>query len=69
MKEDNSTVKNKTCPNCDENFICISDDIERCECYPIPLHKDDLHKIKNNFLGCLCKRCLIQFSSIEIDFQ
>ena len=69
MEENKSSVKNKTCPNCKKDFLCLSDDIGSCECNLIPLHSDDLLKISGNFNGCLCKSCLIQLSSIQINFK
>ena len=36
MEENKSSVKNKTCPNCKKDFLCLSDDIGSCECNLVP---------------------------------
>jgi hypothetical protein len=53
----------KTCPKCKNEFICKQDDIVNCDCYLIPIDSAGREVLKKTFEGCLCKKCLLEYTN------
>lgn len=56
----------KSCPRCSRDFECRSDDIFNCDCINIPLSKEDLVWLAQNYEDCLCTACLKVISEIRV---
>ncbi|MBN1181431.1 MAG: cysteine-rich CWC family protein [Bacteroidales bacterium] len=58
----NSSDKNvtKVCSNCNEHFICCTEDDCWCENYAIT--KGNMYLILQNFADCICPECLKKYS-------
>ncbi len=48
------------CPRCGSSFICYKD--ESCWCTDLRIHPTTRESIKQEFKGCLCKKCLSFYS-------
>ena len=46
----------KICPSCGKNLSCYKSD--SCWCFSINLSEEQLSKIGDKFVGCLCPTCL-----------
>lgn len=53
----------KICPHCHASFICKAHDIANCECQSVKLSSNELAFIKQNYVDCLCPKCLSQVNS------
>jgi 7,8-dihydroneopterin aldolase/epimerase/oxygenase len=50
----------KRCPRCTNPFICYSDD--HCWCQSIAVHSTTREALQEQFKGCLCKSCLMEYA-------
>ncbi|MBC8283054.1 MAG: cysteine-rich CWC family protein [Nitrospinae bacterium] len=48
----------KACSRCGVLFECENDSPKPCQCDAVPLSKEQLDYIKENFENCLCLDCL-----------
>ncbi len=50
---------NKKCNNCQQIFVCKTDDIAACHCSNIVFSAYELDWIKTQYKDCLCSDCLL----------
>lgn len=53
-------VMKKTCPRCGKHFECVVGD--NCWCDKITVSKENLMKIRREYMDCLCSDCLKSYS-------
>ena len=55
----------KICPRCGEVFECCADgDVAQCHCAKVQLSEQQRTIIKEQYEECLCRNCLLYFSTI-----
>jgi len=55
----------KICPRCGSEFECCADgDVAQCHCAKVQLSEKQRTIIKEQYDDCLCRNCLLYFSTI-----
>lgn len=55
----NRTIRTKTCPKCGHKFRCETNDT--CWCDSLNISRENLCKIRQCYLDCLCEECLKEY--------
>ncbi|WP_338812450.1 cysteine-rich CWC family protein [Bernardetia sp. Wsw4-3y2] len=59
----------KTCPRCNIEFICKTDDISNCQCNQVTISKKTIDFLSKTQFDCLCKDCLIYLNTLVNNSQ
>ena len=58
-------AKNKICPSCKKEFICLHN--KNCWCMKYTISENNRAYLAMHYIDCLCENCLSKFAVIQLD--
>lgn len=57
-------MEKKICQRCGKMFICMPNNIEKCQCATAKLNEKQRIYLKQHYTDCLCINCLLEIKRI-----